>query len=174
MPNDTFSAREKELIALGASVASGCQPCTEYHVRAARSAGVCDRGIFLAVETAVALRNSSTRAMDKWAERCQGSRTELDPEFRAQTRLIRELILIASAVCVNSVADLTLHLTAARELGATSEQISLAIAVARAIKKIAAEKLEAIIGDEAGSGCCEPEGGRGAMMTGGPPACGCR
>ena len=161
--NDAFATIEKELLALGASVAAGCQPCTEYHVRAARSAGACDSGIALAIETAVVLRNSATRGMDRWAERCQGSRPELDPEFRAKAGLITELVSITAAVCVNSVADLTIHLTAARELGATAEQIRSAIAIARAIKRVAEEKLEAVIDLGAGA----PTGEKSS-------ACGCR
>jgi AhpD family alkylhydroperoxidase len=120
--NDAFATQVKELLALGASVAAGCRPCTEYHVRAARSAGACDSGTTLAIETAVVLRNSATRGMDRWAERCQGSRPELDPEFRAKAGLITELVSITAAVCVNSVADLTIHLTAARQRGAAAER----------------------------------------------------
>jgi AhpD family alkylhydroperoxidase len=158
---------EKELIALGASVAAGCQPCTEYHVRAARDAGACERGLYLAVETAIGVRQSATRAMDRWAERCQGSRPELDPEFRGKTRLARELVSIAAAVCVNSVGDLTIHLTAAGELGATEGQIRSAVAIARAIKRTAEEKLEAVIEGAARAGAA-------GTMDAERPACSCR
>ena len=78
-----LTEKEKELIAIGASVAAGCQPCTEYHVKSARSAGACDRSLTLAVETALGVRDSATRAMDEWAGQCQGVRPQLDDGFRA-------------------------------------------------------------------------------------------
>ena len=37
--DNEFGAKEKELIAVGASIAAGCRPCTEHHVNAAREAG---------------------------------------------------------------------------------------------------------------------------------------
>ncbi len=37
-----LSAREREIVAVGASVGSGCHPCLAHHVRAARAAGVGD------------------------------------------------------------------------------------------------------------------------------------
>ena len=33
MPNRIFTGNEKALIAIGASVAVGCQPCTEHHIK---------------------------------------------------------------------------------------------------------------------------------------------
>jgi AhpD family alkylhydroperoxidase len=87
MPNEIeLNQKEQSLIAIGVSVAAGCQPCTAYHVKAARTAGACDRSIALAVETALAGRKSATVAMDERAERCQGARPEIDAEFWAQKR----------------------------------------------------------------------------------------
>ncbi len=180
--NDAFAIKEKELIGLGASVAAGCVPCTEYHVRSARLAGACDRGIHLAIETALDVRRCATSAMDKWAERCQGSRPELDPEFRAGRKLTQELVSITAAVCVNSVAGLTIHLASARQLGATAEQIRSAIAIARSIKRTAEQKLDAVVDSEVSKvtsgtsvdGRCESGRGIGAATDQKGPACGCR
>lgn len=145
MTNDNLlSEKERALIGIGASVAAGCQPCTTYHVKAARTAGACDRSVALAVETALIGRKSSTAAMDEWAGRCQDQRPEVDDEFRAQKRLIAELTAIATAVAVNSVPELQEHLTAARDAGARGEQIRVAIEIARKIKGVAAEKIDAI------------------------------
>jgi len=37
--NGALTQKEKELGAVGASIAAGCQPCTAYHLRAARDTG---------------------------------------------------------------------------------------------------------------------------------------
>jgi AhpD family alkylhydroperoxidase len=186
MPNEIeLNHKEQSLIAVGASVAVGCQPCTAYHIKAARTAGACDRSIALAIETAVSGRKSATTAMDEWAELCQGARPEIEGEFRAQKRLIAELTSVATAVAVNSVPDLQKHLTTARDIGARPEQIQVAIEIARKIKRVAEEKIAAItdrMGEDAPSvaaaaepGCCgssqvdPPE-----VTAGAQPGCGCR
>lgn len=163
-----LTEKEKALIAIGASIASGCQPCVERLVQAARAAGACDRGVRLAVETALAVRESATRAMDQWAEQCQGSRPELDDEFRAERRPVAELAAVAAAAAVNSVPDLKAHLEAARESGATPERIRAAIAIARSVKRTAEEKLAAALegGSESSELCCAPGSPQGAN-------CGC-
>ncbi len=129
-----LSENERALIALGASVAAVCQPCTAYHVKAARAGGACDRSGSLAIQTALAGRDSATRGIDEWAERCQQGRPEIDAEFQDQKRLIAELASVATAVTVNSVPDLRKHRTAARESGARPEQIQPAIDIARRVK----------------------------------------
>jgi len=162
-----LTEKEKEIIALGASVAAGCRPCTEHHVKAARAAGVCDRGLTLAVETALAVRESATKTMDEWAGQCQGERPELDSGFRAEKRQIAELTAVAAAFAVNSVPDLRARLQAACACGATTEQIRLTLAIAGMVKKAAEEKLAAVIGELSGASetCC--------AAPARPAGCGC-
>lgn len=162
-----LTEKEKELIAVGASVAAGCQPCTEYHVKTARTAGACDRSVTLAVETALAVRESATRTMDEWAEKCQGVRPQLDSAFRVEKRLVAELTAVAAAFAVNSVPDLRAHVQAACACGATPEQIRIAIAIAGMIKKVAEEKLASLLGELSGdaASCC--------AAPAQPAGCGC-
>ncbi len=149
MPSDPVVARQgKTLIALGASVASGCQPCTEFQVKAAREAGACDRGIQLAVEAALGVRHSATRSIDRWSERCQGARPELEASFRSELRVLAELVSVASAVCVQSVPDLILHLSEARQAGATPDQIRAAVGIAKSVRSAAMEQIEVILAQE--------------------------
>jgi alkylhydroperoxidase/carboxymuconolactone decarboxylase family protein YurZ len=151
-----LNEKEKALIGVGAAVAAGCQPCTEHLVKTARAAGACDHSLALAVETAVAVRESATRTMDEWAGQCQGERPQPDSGFRAEKRRFAELTAVAAAFAVNSVPDLRAHLQSARECGATLEEIRVAIAVAGLVKKTAEEKVAAFLGEQSRSaeGCC--------------------
>ncbi len=47
-----LNPRERELVALGASLASNCVPCIEFHIQEARKAGLTDAEISEAVELA--------------------------------------------------------------------------------------------------------------------------
>jgi AhpD family alkylhydroperoxidase len=56
-----LSSRERELVALGAALASNCVPCIEYHVAAARKAGLSDAQIEEAVRVAERVRQVPAR-----------------------------------------------------------------------------------------------------------------
>lgn len=53
---DPLSLRERELVALGAALASNCVPCIEFHVPAARKAGLSDAEIAAAIGIADRIR----------------------------------------------------------------------------------------------------------------------
>lgn len=168
MPShNIFSDKESALIAIGAAVAAGCQPCTSYLVKAARMAGACERGVSLAVETALAVRESATRVMDEWAGQCQGSRPQLDAGFRNEKRLIAELAAVAAAAAANSVPDAKAHIEAALENGATPVQIRAAIAIAGRVKRTAEKEFAAATGYQTAGPDCEVA----AAQT---KNCGCR
>jgi 4-carboxymuconolactone decarboxylase len=49
---NTLNPREHELVALGAALASNCVPCIEFHIQAARTAGLNDAEIAEAIALA--------------------------------------------------------------------------------------------------------------------------
>ena len=55
--------RERELVALGAAIASNCLPCVEYHVPEARRAGLADIQVREAVRIADKVRRIPARAV---------------------------------------------------------------------------------------------------------------
>jgi len=56
-----LSARDRELVALGAALASNCAPCLEYRVPAARKAGLSDSQILEALHLADKIRQVPAR-----------------------------------------------------------------------------------------------------------------
>lgn len=48
----TLNTRERELVAIGAALASNCVPCIEYHIQTARKAGLTDAEISEAIKLA--------------------------------------------------------------------------------------------------------------------------
>lgn len=51
-----LSKRDKELVALGAALASNCVPCVVFHIRESRDCGLTDAEILQAVESADKVR----------------------------------------------------------------------------------------------------------------------
>ena len=61
----TLSMRDRELVALGAALASNCIPCIEFHVPAARQAGLSDADIAEAIALADKIRKvPADKALD--------------------------------------------------------------------------------------------------------------
>jgi len=56
-----------ELIAVGASVATNCQPCLQYHVRKALESGADEQEIADAIEISKMVRKGAASKMDKFA-----------------------------------------------------------------------------------------------------------
>ncbi len=59
----TLRLKERELAVASASVAAGCTPCTDYHVKAAREAKLDDHDIRQAINDAVGVRQDALEVM---------------------------------------------------------------------------------------------------------------
>ena len=142
----TLTQKEKELIAVAASIASGCLPCTEHHLKAVREAGASEPEIFGAIGIASDVRDNATEIM---AEAAQGNPNYEYPTMAQSGAIeqpIGQLVSLAAALACNSVAGLEHHLTAARAAGASTRQIQTAIGIAQNIRRSAAEKADSRIG----------------------------
>ena len=143
---DKLTQKEKELVAVAASIASGCLSCTAYHTKAVREAGAAEDEVFGAIGIALDVRDHATEMM---AEAAQGNMIYGYPGNRQSSSLIQpihNLVAIGAALACNSVAGLEYYLTAAKRADASTRQIQTAMGIARAIRKEAAEKADITIG----------------------------
>ncbi|MFQ5546044.1 MAG: carboxymuconolactone decarboxylase family protein [Acidiferrobacterales bacterium] len=142
-----ISTKEKELIAVGVSVATGCKPCTDYHVKAVRKAGADDDEIGQAVADALAVRRAATVIMARYARAHLG---KVGPETGSkpteQTNRIKTLVSIGAAFGVNCVASLKQHLAEAEAVDLSQDEIATIVRLAAFIKKRAASHVERLVG----------------------------
>jgi AhpD family alkylhydroperoxidase len=163
----TLGEREQEIIAVGASVASGCLPCTKFHIRAARAAGASEREIHDAVRDAAQVRRAATRIM----QRAAGWPAEEDDLQPADTpeehSRIGELVSTSAAYAISCGTTLKEHMNRARAIGVPDRELYEAIRIACAIRDVAGQKARAVAADmltklevgEVRSGCdCAGEG----------------
>src|SRR6266498_1128217 len=161
---DILGQKEKELIALAASIAAGCQPCTAHHVKAAHGAGATETEISAAIDNALNVRISATKIMAEIAHGNPSDKCVIEPQIGSLQQLINELVSIGASLACNSVNGLEYHLQRAKITGALDRQIQTALGIARAIKKEAEEKSEAVVerfvkpakmktDDNCGNGC---------------------
>jgi alkylhydroperoxidase/carboxymuconolactone decarboxylase family protein YurZ len=142
MSKSELSPKEKVLVGIGAAVAAGCRPCTRTLIRAARTAGACERGMRLAIETGLYAGTCATREMATWAEAEQGAAPELDAAFRAEKEKLTALVLGGAALAANSTELLGRYLGEAEALDWSKEEIEAALAAAYTAARTAATKIE--------------------------------
>ena len=70
-----FTGQVAELVAIGAAIASNCEPCFKYHYDQARKLGVSDADMRRAVDMAQMVKDTPARAILKLAERYIGVST---------------------------------------------------------------------------------------------------
>jgi AhpD family alkylhydroperoxidase len=141
---ELLTSKRAELIAIGASIAAGCRPCTAYHFREATAAGAGQDEIRQAVNVALEARRSAAAGMAQLADRLlEGT---LNRPVVSEAGYLDELIAAAAALAVNCGMDLTEHIARARDLGASGSQVETALDIGRAVKKMAAKRVEAAAG----------------------------
>jgi alkylhydroperoxidase/carboxymuconolactone decarboxylase family protein YurZ len=143
--DEALSPKEEALIGMAASIAGGCRPCARRWLKAARSAGACERSVRLAIETGLAVHATATREMADFAEAQQGSVPDVDEAFRSSRARFVELLSCGAALAARSAVGLERHLDSARGCDATPAQIGTALAIGRAVGEMAAEEAQKVI-----------------------------
>ena len=145
----TMRLKEREMVAIGASVAAGCRPCTDYHVKAAREAKLTGGEIRQAIDDAMNVRQNALEVMKAYGLQHLGETEETDGGGRAgPTTRIKELVSIAAAFAVNCTTNLENHLAAAESLGISGEEIQDVTKLAGFIRGKAASHVEKMVAPE--------------------------
>ncbi len=138
-----ITPKEKELAAVGMSVATGCKPCTDFHVKAARKSGASDAEIKQAMSDAVAVRRGATELMEAYGLAHLGEgHPGADPDRIGTTTRVKELVCIGAAFGVNCVSTLKAHLEAAESVGISHDEITTVVKLSAFIKGKAASHVE--------------------------------
>jgi RNA polymerase sigma-70 factor (ECF subfamily) len=146
---ETLPSKSRHLIGVGAAIAAGCQPCTVSYVKAVQSAGACERGVRFALESGLAGREDALAAINDFANDTFAS-PELDASFRGERALLGALVRFAATFASNAAPLLSAQVKAARELGATDDQLRIAVQIARTVKRGAESEAEAALSSALG------------------------
>lgn len=138
-----MNTKEKELIAVAVSVAAGCEPCTQHHVKAAKEVGAPPDELRKMVETALTVRERATQRMSAVAWEELGTPATFPCcEAPAPLSQVEALASAACALAANCGSGVQGFLSAAVAAGASERDGEVALGIARQIKKVAAEKAE--------------------------------
>src|SRR5512133_4064803 len=131
----SLSAEQKELVAVGAGTVDDCQPCVSHHLKAGAQTGLGGERLLAAVvsaervsaEAAVAIRNHA--------------RAQLDTNVSSPallSRLEEALASFGAALGANDPTNIERQLRAAADLGASHSQLQEALDTAHNVQENAA------------------------------------
>ena len=144
----TLRLKERESAAVSASVAAGCKPCTDYHVKAAPEAKLDGHEIRQAINDAVGVRQDALEVMKAYGLQHLGEGVDPPGDHGGESTRIKELVAVAAAFAVNCTTNLERHLAAARTLGITDDEIDEVTKLATFIKDKAASHVEKMVAVE--------------------------
>ncbi|HLO14446.1 MAG TPA: carboxymuconolactone decarboxylase family protein [Anaerolineales bacterium] len=143
---EILTQKEKELVAVAASIASGCIPCTVHHTKAVREAGASEAEVLGAIRIALDVLDYATEMM---AEAAHGNLNYAYPDGTQSGSVeqpIDNLIAMGATFACNSVAGVEYYWTKAKAAGASTRQMLVVIRIVRGIKKDAVEKTDTMFG----------------------------
>jgi AhpD family alkylhydroperoxidase len=161
----TLRLKEKELVAVGVSVAAGCKPCTDYHVKAARKAKATDDDIRQAIADATEVCGYAQAIMTAHGLAHLGIAGEpVETGTSPETTRTTELVAIGAAFAVNCTASLERHLTGAGRFAITAEDVDSIVKLARFIKGKAASHVDKLVGLDETDEEATPEKTQGGFL----------
>ncbi len=138
--------KERELTAVAISVAAGCRPCTDYHIKAARKARASDDHIGRAVAVALRIRRRAANVMEAHALRQLGMDGVAEERKLAAAKDRTELLArIGAAYAVNCTTSLEAALAEAGSIGITEQDMAEIAKLAAFIKGKAVSHVEHLL-----------------------------
>jgi len=142
----SLTFKEKELANIGASVATGCKPCTDYHFNKLRQASASDEEVRQAISDAMAVRDNAREIMESHGLKHLGISREVGAgDHPKETTRVKELVSVAAAFAVNCTSNVKKHIAAARTVGISEEEIEAVLDAALFIKGEAAHYVGQIV-----------------------------
>jgi len=134
--------RERELVAIGAAIGAGCQPCTQYHVGVALKAGLSRDEVRRAIDGAQAVRCEGGIAVSNVGRRILGVDGEQAERLSELNERGQALVYIGAAAGCNAGGLLTEYMAAAGErFGLSLEELRSALETAEFVKQRAVDFL---------------------------------
>lgn len=141
----SLTFKEKELVFVGASVAAGCKPCTNFHFKKVKEAGASDGEIKKAIADAACVRNNSKEVMEAHSLKHLGIQKKVDDcGCAGNPDRVKELVSVGAAFAVNCTTNLEKHLSEARKAGVNDDEIKEVFKATLFIKGQAASHVDKI------------------------------
>lgn len=136
-----LEARDKELVAIGASIGALCRPCIDHHVPAGRQAGLTEAELARAVQIAQATHHIAQDLLFRHANELVNVAAPSPNASYEQPSASRsdELVRLGAGVAANCHPLLEQHIIGCLDRGLIPSQVRSAIKMAEIVQHNAAE-----------------------------------
>jgi AhpD family alkylhydroperoxidase len=132
--------KDKELVAIGASIGALCRPCIEHHIPAARQAGLTEPELARAVEAAQATHRIATELLFRRTRELLSGEPPAGMGAQAEpTARLGELVALGASIGANCHPLLEQHVAGTLRQGLSPSQVRSAIKMAQIVQQHAAE-----------------------------------
>ena len=133
--------KDKELVAIGASVGAGCGPCIDHHIPAGRDAGLTEAELTRAVEVAEATHQAAVQLLSRRSrELLHGAEAPAGGSVQPPTgSRPDELVALGASIGGNCHPLLEQHIAGALRQGLIPSQVRSAIKMAQIVQQHAAD-----------------------------------
>jgi AhpD family alkylhydroperoxidase len=125
-----LSDEQRELVAIGASVGAGCQPCVSHHLKAGAKAGVSPERLLSGVVNA---ELAAAEAAERLTNHVRAQLEVTEPKVTAP--LDEALASLGGALGSNDLTNVRRQLRACQQLGVTGPQLREAIELGHAVQE---------------------------------------
>jgi len=140
---ETLDKKEKQTVYLSASIASGCQPCTKFHLRKSSEAGLSDVEINKTIAFALSIRNDATRSMESFIHN-HNTGNYIKEDKQESINRNGALVGIATAYSVNFPSYLEKYLNIGRNSGISEGELSEIIKISKSVIDMARAHVDMI------------------------------
>ncbi len=174
--SEHLTDREKTLVAMGAAMGAGCRTCADKLYGIAVSLKIPAAEMVMALNGGLEAKFQAVRTMEEKVFALVGGAGPKDPSVSEECGKLSSLVRIASFVAANSAPDALMEIRKARVQGVPSEQIGIAVSLAKMVRKNALSFSDQEISDNdcglqfGGAEMCCPL----SSNTGSGSACSCR
>jgi hypothetical protein len=142
MSTTMLTPRDRCLVSLSASVASGCVPCTNYYLAKAQGVGLVDEDAHEALARGIAIRRLATEALARTLGCDSGDAESADPPGAPHGPLVI-LQSLGAAYAVNCDVLVARFLNASTQDGIAVDLVHAAIQIARGVRGMAGRVVDA-------------------------------
>jgi len=137
--------KEIELVYLGVSIASGCKPCTSYHLGKVKEAGASEHEIKNAITVSVNIRDDAKSEMKNYSMNLLGQSSQHEVmEEKLELDRMKILVSIGAAFTVNCTSTLNKYIALREPTTITNKDLNKIFRAAKFVKIKAASHVDKI------------------------------
>jgi AhpD family alkylhydroperoxidase len=142
-----MTPKERELVAVGISVAVGCWTCTNFHTREAHTVGAAEADIRRAIVRAVEIRRTAANMIEAHAlARLEDLTGREDAAAAPAAARMDALVSVGAALAAACPVNLKVSLAAAKTTGIAEDEVLEIATLATFIRSKAASNVRRMVG----------------------------